>query len=191
MATLSPEASVSRDAPRDGKIVRQFREVLLWPLQLRPLREGTQIQRHWEVLQAQRLNNPWHQVVIGPKEGSDKFEERHYNELVTFLPFVQRFLYGEGTGGDRESPMRVFRRDDIAAVRLMLRPGATPIVLDVAHIDLYFFFDIDVVILNVEVSGTDLSLHIAQDILYRFGRAYPAGWNRQGYNLHSVFSTEW
>src|SRR6187455_2969699 len=112
MATLASDSMLQAPSIEDAKLVKQFRQILLWPLQLRPLREGTQIQRHWEVLQAQGASHPWRRVVIGPKDGSDRFEERHYNELVTFLPFVQRFLYGEGE--ERESPMRVFRRDDIA-----------------------------------------------------------------------------
>ena len=33
-----------------AKRVRHFRQILLWPLQLMPLKEGTQVQRHWEVL---------------------------------------------------------------------------------------------------------------------------------------------
>ena len=35
----------------DGKLVRQFRQILLWPLQLVPLREGAQIQEHWDLLE--------------------------------------------------------------------------------------------------------------------------------------------
>jgi hypothetical protein len=48
------------------------------------------------------------------------FQERHYNEFVTFLPYVQQFLYGEGRcaqhsgAADAGPPMRVFRRRDIA-----------------------------------------------------------------------------
>ena len=66
--------------------------------------------------------SPWREVVDEYTGASDRFHERHYNEFVSFLPYVQRFLYGEGRkgraaggadGGD--SPMRVFRRSDIAA----------------------------------------------------------------------------
>ena len=33
-------------------LVRQYRQILLWPLQLMPIRgEHTQIQRHWELLE--------------------------------------------------------------------------------------------------------------------------------------------
>ena len=126
----------------------------------------------------------------------EDFHERHYNEFVSFLPYVQRFLYGEGraTGTQEraaESPMRVFRRRDIAALRVLARPGDAPITLQVVHIDLYFFFDIDVVLLNVEVSAENLSLAQAQEQLYRFGRAYPAGWDAQGAALHCMASVEW
>ena len=53
------------------------------------------------------------------------------------------------------------------------------------HVDLYFFFDVDVVLLNVEVAADDLTLSQAQEQLYRFGRAYPAGWDAHGQALHT------
>jgi hypothetical protein len=187
------------------KRVRHFRQILLWPLQLLPLHPGSQIQRHWEALEAGGPDCPWHEVLDEFTGDPSQFQERHYHEFVTFLPYVQRFLYGEGRTRQRRadargaaqahdpsaSPMRVFRRDDIAAVRVTTRAGAAPLVLDIAHVDLYFFYDIDVVLLNVEVHGSDLTLAQAQDILYRFGRAYPAGWDEQGHALHSMHSIEW
>ncbi len=43
---------------------------------------------------------------------------------------------------------------DVAAVRVVARGRATPpITLEVVHVDLYFFFDVDVVMLNVEVGA--------------------------------------
>ena len=54
--------------------------------------------------------------------------------------------------------MRVFRRDDVTAVRLTSCAGSAPITLSIAHIDLYFFYDIDIVLLNVEVVGENLTL---------------------------------
>jgi hypothetical protein len=67
--------------------------------------------------------SPWREHVDEYNGGAGGFQERHYNEFVSFLPYVQRFLYGEGRAqrgsGDATtgSPMRVFRRRDIAAVR--------------------------------------------------------------------------
>jgi hypothetical protein len=191
------------DSVGNDKHVRQFRQILLWPLQLLPLHATSQIQRHWEVLEAGGDECPWHEVLDEFTGDPAQFQERHYNEFVTFLPYVQRFLYGEGRRrhghhpgthrddhGPGSSPMRVFRRDDVAAVRLTTRADETPIVLQIAHIDLYFFYDIDVVLLNVEVFGSDLTLTQVQEILYRFGRAYPASWEG-GSAVHSMACVEW
>ena len=65
--------------------------------------------------------SPWREHFDEYNGGAGGFHERHYNEFVSFLPYVQRFLYGEGRAqrgsGDPTtgSPMRVFRRRDIAA----------------------------------------------------------------------------
>ena len=102
------------------KPVRHFRQILLWPLQLIPIRGGAQIQKHWELLQQDGADNPWHEVVDEFTGEHSLFKERHYGEFVTFLPYVQRLLYGEGraqrTGASSRlaSPMRVFRRDDVS-----------------------------------------------------------------------------
>ena len=37
----------------------------------------------------------------------------------------------------------------------------------------------------------DLALAQAQELLYRLGRAYPAGWDAQGLPLHCLASAEW
>ena len=87
--------------------------------------------------------------------------------------------------------MRVFRREDIAQVRVVTQPGLEPILLDIKHVDLYFFYDVDLVLLNVEVSANDLTLTQAQELLYRFGRGYPSGWDAKGEALHCLSSAEW
>jgi hypothetical protein len=173
--------------------VRHFRQVLLWPLRLMPV-AGTH-QPPWHVLRDLGDASPWREVVDEYTGDAEGFHERHYHEFVAFLPYVQRFLYGEGraqrhsaTGG---SPMRVFRRQDIARVRTVARPGDAPITLDIVHADLYFFFDVDLVLLNLEVSTGDLSLVQAQELLYRFGRGYPGGWDDQGQALHCLAEVEW
>ena len=147
--------------------VRELRQVLLWPLRLMPVRgsEGRHA-KPWELLADMGEASPWREVVDEFTGDSQRFHERHYNEFVTFLPYVQRFLYGEGRsqkgGSATGSPMRVFRRSDVSAVRAVLHPGAAPITLDIVHVDLYFFLDLDLVLLNVEVShGALFSLHVA------------------------------
>ncbi len=188
-----PDTSTSQT-----KRVRHFRQILLWPLQLMPLREGKQVQRHWEVLQSEAAGSVWHEAANEFSGKPGDYQERHYNELVTFLPYVQRFLYGEGgravsrdPDAPGHSPMRIFRREDIATVRLTVTPDVAPIELTIAHVDLYFFFDIDVTLLNVEVYANDLPLDVAQEILHRFGRAYPAGWDARGQGIHSMYRVEW
>jgi hypothetical protein len=86
--------------------------------------------------------------------------------------------------------MRVFRRQDVARVRTWARPDAVPVELQVAHIDLYFFYDLDVVLLNVEVAVSDVTLAQAQDLMYRFGRGYPPGWTAEGHPLHCLHDVE-
>ena len=195
-ADIPSEANaLSTSAPT----VQHFRQALLWPLRLMPA-PGAQPGHHhgpWHVLREMGDASPWREEVDEYTGDSSSFHERHYNEFVSFLPYVQRFLYGEGrsrkggTDSDGDSPMRIFRRHDVAAVRLVSKPGDAPVTLDVIHCDLYFFFDVDVVMLNLEVGASDLSLAQAQDILYRFGRAYPSGWEADGSALHCMASVEW
>ena len=37
--------------PESTPLVRTFHQILLWPLQLLPLKEGSQIHHHWELLE--------------------------------------------------------------------------------------------------------------------------------------------
>ncbi|MBS0445673.1 MAG: hypothetical protein JSR59_06945 [Proteobacteria bacterium] len=153
----------------------------------------------WQVLRELGSASPWHEVVDEFTGDGGRFHERHYNEFVTFLPYVQRFLYGDGrkrrdadgAAADAGSPMRVFCRHDVREVRVVARPGDTPITLDVIHVDLHFFFDVDVVLLSVEIGAEALTLAQAQEVMYRFGRGYPSGWDAHGQPMHSMASVEW
>ncbi|HSI56234.1 MAG TPA: hypothetical protein VLA16_01675 [Ideonella sp.] len=192
-AQLSIEPDASRGAP-PSPTVHQFRQSLLWPLRLLPVvaPAGGPRRQPW-----QWLTEPWRQTADEYTGASADFHERHYQEFVTFLPYVQRFLYGEGRAtrgpGVRnvESPMRVFRRHDVAAVRVEARPGDAPVTLSVVHIDLYFFFDVDLVLLNVELAAEHITLAQSQELLYRLGRGYPAGWDADGHTLHAPTRVEW
>lgn len=182
----------------DGELrVPLFHASLLWPLQLEALATKEGEGRHWELLEALK-DKPWQRIDDEFTADPGMFQERHYREFVSFLPYVQRFLYGEGRSSKRspgddigESPVHVFRRKDVASLRLTLRPGSQPVTLHVVHLDLYFFHDLDLVILNLEVRGKDLPLSQARDILFRFGRAYPSGWDEDGCGLHNVHLSEW
>ena len=173
-------------------VVRNFRQVLLWPLELIPVRASEQIQTPWRLLGPPGQSTPWREVEDEFTGDPELFQERHYSEFVTFLPYVQRFLYGEGGAkGPAQSPIRVFRRTDVARARLRFSGLDDAVTLDVAHVDLYFFYDIDVVILAVELSGEALSLPRVQDTFYRLGRAYPTHWDETGQGGHCPALTEW
>jgi hypothetical protein len=74
---------------------------------------------------------------------------------------------------------------------LELREGEAPITLSVEHIELWFFDDINVAFLKVELSANDLPFSVACDLLYRFGRAYPTGWDDDGHGKHNAHRAEW
>lgn len=175
--------------------VRHFRQILMWPLQLMPLRAGVQVQNHFDALEGIEDGNPWREVADEFTGDPTQFQERHYREFVTFLPYVQRFLYGQGRSsatlrGYGESPIRVYRRADIAAVRLSCTDGEE-LQLAVQHVDLYFFYDVDVVVLAMEVHADDLPLTRVQEIMYRFGRAFPAQWDDDGRASHCMRRVAW
>jgi hypothetical protein len=192
MDAIDPNPSLHTTAPPPQ--VRHYRQVLLWPLALAPDERAGHAQP-WEKL---GQDGSWREVVDEVAGGTDRLTERHYSEFVAFLPYVQRFLYGEGRRrpgvddpADPGSPMRVFRRRDIAAAQVITEPGHPPIVLQVQHIDLYFFYDLELVLLNVEVATDDLTLPQAQELMYRFGRGYPGGWRPGGQPLHSLHDLKW
>lgn len=182
----------------DDKRVRLFHASLVWPLLLEPLAIDGNQGRHWELFEARQGSHPWRLIDDEFTDDAGQFKERHYREFVSFLPYVQRFLYGEGRSRHSSpddppgnSPMHVFRRKDIARLRLTLRKGEAPIELHIVHLDLYFFHDIDLVQLNLEVRAHDLALDTVREILFRFGRAYPSGWEEGGEGLHNVYLAEW
>ena len=201
-ATFGASAGTAELVSGSEPIVRHLRQILLWPLRVLP-QPGARRQPPWQALRDIGPDSPWHEQVDEYTGDTAQFHERHYQEFITFLPVVQRFLFGEGRamrhapGADSDhtddggAPMRVFRRRDVAQLRVQARQGDTPITLRVVHVDLYFFFDVDVVMLNVEVEVDALPLGQAQDLLYRLGRAYPPGWDEHGQPMHCLSSAEW
>jgi len=113
---VPPIAVASADPVAAAKpIVRHFRQTFLWPIYLLPIKAQSQIQDHCTYLLECVLASPWQEVADEFTGDPAHFQERHYNEFVTFLPPVQRFLYGQGLGkavgrGYGESPIRVLRR---------------------------------------------------------------------------------
>jgi hypothetical protein len=176
-------------------IVRHFRQIVLWPVQLMPIKPGVQVQRHWEVLSQLGPTSPWRNVRDELYGDPQVFQERHYKEFVTFLPYVQRFLYGSTVGQEAaqrhdEPSIHVFRRTDIAKVRVAYDDGEK-VDFGITHIDLYFFLDADIAILALELYADNLTLDRAQDTLFRFGRAYPAFWDLEGRGGNCPRRVEW
>ena len=178
---------------RDAIVVRRLRQLILWPLQL-VLQKPRGMHRPWEGLASITTNNPWQQLRDEFERDPEDFQERHYQEFITFLPFVQRFLYGSSVGRDRaedgEPSIRVFRRRDIARVRNTYADGVT-LEFGVVNVDLYFFLDVDVAIVAFEMYADDLPLERVQETLFRFGRAYPRFWDGSGHGGNCLRLVEW
>ena len=183
---MGQEESARVAAVRPENHVREFRQILIWPLQLAPIFGTPGPGSHWERLIAQ--GGPWAEVRDEFTDDPGDFHERHYCEFVAFMPDVQRFLFGEGAamGETTHEPpaMRVFRRHDVAQARVTLRAGTEPLLLEVARAELFFFYDIDQAILAVEIVGRDLTLEQTHELLFRFGRAYPKAWDADGNGAH-------
>lgn len=170
------------------KVVREFRHILLWPLQLRRLRRETGFASYWDVLRANP--GPWVEVKDNLL-AEDATCQTGYQEFVYFLPYVQRFLYGFGEA-DAQTPssLHMFRRDDIATARVRLREGDAPLDLAVERTRLVFFYDQDVAILAFEVTARDIPLADAVELMDRFGRPYPPYWDAPGQGAHCTYSVE-
>jgi len=173
-------------------VASAFRQILLWPFQLVAADGGRPPAHAWDDL-LRTGRTAWKEVDDEFTGDPHAFQARHYHEFVAFLPYVQRFLYGDepGVHGYGESPMRVFRRGDVATMRVLLTDDGAPVTFEVAHVDLYFFSDLDIAILAVEVAAAGLPLDIVQDTLFKMGRVYPAFWEDDGKAGNCPRRVEW
>jgi hypothetical protein len=170
------------------KTVREFRHMLLWPLQLRRLDRGCGHTLPWEALRAQP--GPWKPVADNLLVDDDSCQ-LGYREFVYFLPYVQRFLYGFGES-DAQTPssLTIFKREDIARVHVRLREDSMPLELEVARLRLIFFYDVDIALMALEVVGRDLPLADVVETMDRFGRPYPPSWESPGQAAHCTYQVE-
>jgi hypothetical protein len=169
--------------------VAKFRQILFWPLQLMPLPDERDV--HWSLLDG---DPNWSLLDEDFPSEAGGCQERHYREFVAFLPQVQRFLYGERARSSTsygESPMRIYRRNDIRSARVRAPGEAKGMTFNVEHFDVYFFYDADVMIPTVEISAENIDLRRAMEMLNRFGRAYPAGWSETGEPANCFEDVEW
>jgi hypothetical protein len=169
-------------------VVREFRHILLWPLQLRRMSRGSGFSHPWDALKAHP--GPWSYVKDNLLV-DDETCASGYREFVYFLPYVQRFLYGFGEA-DAKTPssLTVFRRDDIAKARVRLRADAEPLEFEVARVRLMFFYDVDIALFALEIVGRDLPLSEAVEVMDRFGRPYPPSWGGGGQAAHCSWQVE-
>lgn len=192
-SAYAPDAAACIEQHEQSIRVRHFRQIVLWPLQIMTARGSSAVT---DDLLQKLAPGTWTLVEDEFGAKGELLNERHYREFVSFLPHVQRFLYGDAAGpvrqlGYGDAPLRVYRRRDVVAVRMVLQEGAAPVTCRVAHVDLHFFHDVDAVILAFELEASDLALSTAKDIMYRFGRAYPSGWTEAGAPEHCPTRVEW
>ena len=76
-------------------------------------------------------------------------------------------------------------------MRVVLDRESAPLTFQIAHVDAYFFHDIDITVLVVEFFADDLPLLVAEDVLFKVGRAYPAFWEPSGQGGHCPYLVEW
>lgn len=189
------DAADEQEAVADQEIVDCFRQILFWPLQLMQIRPSPLSPERWTLLENARLSCPWQSEPEAFTPDPKQFCERHYIEFITFLPYVQRLLYGEGGGLQTmlhgRSPIRVFRRRDVTHAQLVFPGDEAVLRLEVPRCELLFFDDLDIVILVVEIRGDGLSLQRAQEVMFRFGRAYPHFWHADGRPSNCLKRVAW
>jgi len=174
-------------APED-KTVREFRHMLLWPLQLRRLSRTSGFAHPWEALAAKP--GPWKPVKDNLLV-DDESCQLGYREFVYFLPYVQRFLYGFGEADARTpSSLHIFQRDDIARARVTLRADETPLDFEVTRLRLIFFYDVDIALLAIEIVAHDVPLADVVETMDRFGRPYPPSWEGPGQAAHCTHQVQ-
>jgi hypothetical protein len=192
---------VGSDAGAEGgqelaraRIVNHFREFVLWPLHVVPLRAGKGAEDCAVLFECAIGGGPWRRLDIFAADS--EFQERHYREFISFLPHAQRFLYGDAPAPSKplkpaDIPMKIFRRDDIKQVRITPEKGAAPITCNVDHIQFNFFYEINTAILSCEIAAEKITIEQVQSITQTFGRAYPAGWAKDGNPIHCAALVEW
>jgi hypothetical protein len=170
----------------NGPVIKKFREILFWPLEI------PKLGRHADETVRCKFENDflrsghWHREPDLLHRGLTAEEGSAYAELVYFHPFVQRFLYG------KESPLRLYRRDDIQRARVELK-GHDGTVLDLAVARVHFYlFEYGAALLAVEVHAENLPLKQVEDLLDQFRRAYPPYWeSRDNLAGHCPKQVEW
>src|SRR4051794_28641557 len=86
-ATASERAAPTAAGP--GRVVRQFRQILLWPLQLMRCDRGAKTD-NWDLLAAiiGAADSHWTETSDALPDDPGLLQEHAYREFVSFLPHV-------------------------------------------------------------------------------------------------------
>lgn len=189
-----------------GLTIKQFRQILFWPLEIR---RGNDLPKPGDLEYFLKNCGTWKAVPDLLKRGITCEDREAYAELVYFHPFVQRFLYGQPP----DLPIKLYQRPDIRGAKVRLGwwdddqslDLLFEIKLDVHRVHLYLF-DRGVALLAVEVEAVrvydltrneskqpiDLTLELVEEFLDRFRRAYPPYWETNGHKPgHFPAKVEW
>ena len=96
--------------------VRQFREIVLWPLEL-AFSGSPELGDRRGGFAALTASGEWREVESPFAADPDRFSESSYFEFVAFLPYVQRLLWGERGADGR-----------LGEIRHALAPGGALVV---------------------------------------------------------------
>ena len=133
------------------KIVRHFRQILLWPLQLMPSAPALQIQKHWELLEpdGRKRSLARGRGRVHRRSGASSRNATTRSSSAS-CPTSSAFSTARCVAA-RAGSKRSARRCGCFVATTWPRCGSPPgrtsrrASLDVAHVDLYFFYDTDVV----------------------------------------------
>jgi len=128
--------------PSDRIEVAGYRQILVWPLALRP--DAGSTKEAVDDTAKRLIESKWKPVDdlldhIAPKENDA--QAALYAEFVYFHDFIQSVLYRKGTMEDESATLRLFRRTDVVSAEFELSEGETRRVYKpgVARCDLYLF----------------------------------------------------
>lgn len=165
--------------------LKHFRQILFWPLQLKvPDARKAQVSEDGfasVIKSVLTKNSAWEAQDDLYRRGMNAEPTTRYAEFVYFHPFIRRFLYGEPNSADKERALHLCQRNDVKKLQMVLRYGEQ-FELDVDRIHLYLF-DIEVTILVMEISSTQLAeaeLRVIENLVDQLRRAYPPYWDGGG-----------
>ena len=185
----------------DQIAVREFREILIWPLALEsgdPVAATIDhLARSIEADNAspwRRIHDPMDHIEPAPANTRESLADQAqlYAEFVYFHDFIQQFLYQKQ--GAATPPFYLFQRNDIHHVLVTLSDGVS-LRLDIERLNLYLFsFGVAFVVIEAASCGIPLqdggklTLDTVQTFMDEFRRAYAPFWFVNGETASAGYS---